>query len=129
MSTNTDVIRGAYAAFARADIAGVLGILAPTVSWTEAAGFPYSGTYVGPEAILSGVFMRLATEWEGFAATPEHFVAQADTVVALGTYSGRYRATGKSFKAPFAHVWTLDGGKVVRFFQHTDTVLVRQAMQ
>lgn len=31
--------------------------------------------------------------------------------------------------APFVHVWTLRDGKVVRFRQLTDTVLVRAAMQ
>ena len=32
------------------------------IEWTEAAGFPYDGTHVGPEAVLSNVFMRLGTE-------------------------------------------------------------------
>ena len=38
-----------------------------------------------------------------------------DTVVALGDYGGTYKATGKSFSAPFAHVWTLHDGKILRF--------------
>ena len=46
----------------------MLGALAPDIRWTEAEGFPYGGTYVGPDAILQGVFMRLGTEWDGYAA-------------------------------------------------------------
>lgn len=59
---------------------------------------------------------------------PAQLVAEGDTVVAIGTYAGRYRATGKSFEAPFVHVWTLVDGRIVRFQQHTDTVLVQRAL-
>ena len=45
MSSNADVIRGVYEAFARGDIAAGLSVLAPNVRWTEAEGFPYGGTY------------------------------------------------------------------------------------
>ncbi|MBK7702226.1 MAG: nuclear transport factor 2 family protein [bacterium] len=128
MADNLAAIRGAYEAFSRGDVPAVLAVLAPDVSWTEAEGFPYGGTYVGPEAVLQGVFMKLGTEWDGFAAVPSEFVADGDTVVALGTYSGKFRATGKSFAAPFAHVWQLRAGKVSRFRQYTDTVVVRAAL-
>ena len=129
MADNLETIRRLYDAFARGDVPAVLATLAPNVSWTEAEGFPYGGTYAGSNAVLEGVFMKLGTEWEGYAAVPEQFVVQGDTVVALGTYSGTYKATGKAFAAPFAHVWHLEGGKVVRFRQHTDTVVVRRAMR
>ena len=123
-----DVVHSIYAAFASGDMPGVLAALAADVRWTEAEGFPYGGTYVGPNAVLEGVFMRLGTEWEGFACVPERFVAEGQTVVALGQYSGRYNATGKRFVAPFVHVWELEDGKVARFRQHTDTAVVRRAM-
>jgi SnoaL-like protein len=87
MATNTELIRGIYDAFDRQDVAGVLGALAPEVSWTEAEGFPYGGTYTGPSAILENVFMKLATEWINYAAVPDEFVAQGEKVVALGRYS------------------------------------------
>jgi uncharacterized protein len=128
MGNNLAAIRGAYEAFSRGDVPAVLGVLAADVSWTEAEGFPYGGTYVGPESVLQGVFMRLGTEWEGYAAVPREFVADGDTVVALGLYSGKYLATGKSFSAPFAHVWELRDGKVVKFRQYTDTAVVRAAL-
>ena len=70
----------------------------------------------------------MATEWDGWAGVPSEFVAAGDTVVTIGEYSGTYRATGKSFKAPFVHVWKMADGLVQSFVQHTDTVLVRDAM-
>ena len=129
MADITDTIRGAYDAFAKGDIPAVLSVLDPQVSWTEAAGFPYGGTYNGPDAVLEGVFMKLGTEWDGYSAVPNEFITQGDTVVAVGEYSGAYKATGKSFKAPFVHVWKFSSGKVVSFDQHTDTALVQQALK
>jgi len=126
---NVDGVRGVYDAFAKGDVPAVLGFLAPDIEWTEAEGFPYGGTYNGPDAVLQGVFMKLGTEWDGYAAIPSEFIDAGDSVVALGTYSGKYKATGKSFQANFAHVWKLREGKAVKFVQYTDTRKVHEALQ
>ena len=129
MADNLETIRGAYDAFARGDVPAVLALLAPDVSWTEAEGFPYGGTYSGPDAVLKGVFMRLGTEWDGFSAVPHEFVVQGDTVVSLGQYGGTYKTTGRKFSAPFAHVWNFRNGKVMKFRQYTDTAVVQNALR
>lgn len=118
----------AYSAFARGDVPAVLALFAPDIEWSETEGFPYAGTYRGPQAIVDGVFMRLATEWDGFQVAPEAFHGAGDTVIVLGWYSGTYKATGKSFRARFAHVWTLRDGKVARFQQYADTAKVQEAL-
>ncbi|HEY8905543.1 MAG TPA: DUF4440 domain-containing protein, partial [Rhodoferax sp.] len=59
----------------------------------------------------------------------EHLVDGGDVIVGVGTYSGIYRATGKTMQARVAHVWRLDAGKVVQFEQFTDTLLVANAMR
>lgn len=128
MSDNKTTIQNLYGAFATGDMPTVLSILDPQVSWTESAGFPYGGTYIGHDAVLEGVFARLGSEWDNWAAVPAQFVAEGDTVVVLGTYSGTYKATGKSIEVPYVHVFKLGDGVVKTFVQHTDTVLVRQAM-
>ena len=127
--SNVDSVKALYQAFAEANIPSVLGFLSPDIDWTEAEGFPYAGTYHGPNSVLTGVFMRLGTQWDGFAAVPEEFIDGGDTVVALGKYSGTYKATGKSFQADFAHIWKLQDGKAIRFIQYVDTLLVQRAME
>lgn len=129
MSEPIDIARDLYQAFGRGDIPAVLGALAPDCEWTEAAGGPYGGVYTGPEAVMEGVFMKLGGEWDGFAAVPHEFVADGDRVVALGDYSATYKASGKSFTAPFAHVWKFNEGKVVSFQQYVDTVLHMAPLQ
>ncbi|CAN5463086.1 nuclear transport factor 2 family protein [soil metagenome] len=122
--SNGAIIQGLYDAFATGNVPGVLGAMAANISWTEAEGFMYAGTYVGPDAILGGVFMKLVTEWEGFKAVPDQIVDGGDTVVGLGTYSGKYLKTGKSVSVPFAHAWTLSEGKIIKFVQYTDTLVI-----
>jgi uncharacterized protein len=123
--TDGEIIKGLYAAFAKGDVPGVLGAFEENIEWTEAEGFMYGGTYKGPNGVLSGVFMRLATEWEGFAAVPNKIVDGGDgNVVSFGTYSGKYLKTGKSMTVPFAHEWEMRDGKIVKFNQHTDTLVI-----
>ena len=127
--SNLDAVKAVYQAFAEGDVPSVIGFLSPDIAWTEAEGFPYGGTYHGPNSVLMDVFMRLGTEWNGFAAVPEEFIDGGETVVASGKYSGTYKATGKSFQADFAHVWKFQNGKAIRFVQYVDTLLVHRALQ
>lgn len=53
MAGHSDRIRDIYVALAHGDIGRVLDALTPNVSWTEAEGFPYAGTFVGPERALT----------------------------------------------------------------------------
>ena len=104
-------------------------LLDPQIEWTEAEGFPLAGTYHGPDAVVRGVLMRLAAEWADFQTAADTFVDGGETIVVLGHYRGTYKATGRSVRAPFAHVWTVRDGKAVRYVQYTDTWLVRQAVE
>ena len=51
-----------------------------------------------------------------------------DEVFGVGSYSGRYLKTGKSVTVPFAHAWTLRDGKIVKFVQYTDTLVVAREL-
>lgn len=128
MSTPTEIIEEHYAASARKDLDGMVAPFSPDIEWTEMAGFPYAGTYHGVEAVRDRVFMRLGSEWTDYHAVPEQVVASGEHVIAFGTYSGVYNATGKAMRARFVHHWTVRDGQVVHFEQFTDTHLIRQAM-
>ena len=106
-----------------------IGSFDPKVEWIEPDGSPYRGTYRGPEEVLNGVFMRLGTEWDGFQVAPDELVGDGGSIVALGHLSGTYKATGKSFLAPFAHAWKFRDGRVVSFIEYTDTLPMQQALR
>jgi len=103
--------------------------VANDISWTEAKGFPYAGTYKGLDEVTKNVFSRLGSEWIDYKFTPEDYVASNDKVVAYGAYTGIYKITGKSFAARVAHVWKLKDGKIISFEQFVDSQTVIEAMK
>lgn len=121
---NVELVQGIYAAFGAGDVPGVVSRMSPDIVWNEAENFPYAdrNPYLGPEAILTGVFARIGTEWEGFAAVPAEILDAGDTVVVLGRYHGTYRETGRVLDAQLVHVWRVEDGKAVAFQQYTDTL-------
>jgi ketosteroid isomerase-like protein len=127
--SNADIITAHYSASDRGDLDGMLAPLADDVSWTEAAGFPYAGTYLGPDAVAAGVFQRIQDEWDDYTVAIDEVIDGGDVVVGIGTYSGTYRATGRFFAARVAHVWRLIDHRVVAFEQFTDTELVNRALR
>lgn len=129
MSTPLDIIRATYEGPSEENGKNLLAALAPEATWTEAAGFPYAGTYTGADAIIANVFRRLATEWIGYSAKVHTYLADGDRVAAFGVYSGTYRATGKAMTATFAHLYRLKDGKIVSMEQYVDSAMVRDAMQ
>ena len=125
-----DVVRSFYDALGWGDLPIILTLLDAEVAWTEAERFPYyGGTWRGPQAVVEGLFEPLARDWSAFTATPERFVTQGEQVVAFGAYAGTHRRTGRSFTAPFAHLWTVRAGKAVGFVQYTDTAKILQVVQ
>ena len=125
-TTNKDTIEQAYASFAAGDVPAALAAFADDIRWTEPEGYPLGGTYVGPQAVLEDVFMRLGEIGDHFAVLPEQFVADGDTVVALGHLAWKHKTTGAPASVKTAHVWTFRDGKAATFQQHVDTVRVRE---
>ncbi len=128
MNPNLQIIRATYEGPSDENGKHLLAALAPDAVWIEAEGFPYAGTYVGPESIVANVFQRLATEWIDYRARVDSYVTEGDHVVAFGVYSGTYRKTGRSMRAAFAHHYTLRDGKIARMVQYVDSHQVRVAL-
>lgn len=103
--------------------------VADDISWTEAKGFPYAGTYIGLEDITKKVFSRLGSEWIDYKFSPEDYVASDDKVIAYGTYTGTYKITSKSFTARVAHVWKLKDSKIISFEQFVDSQTINNSMK
>jgi hypothetical protein len=131
MPNNVEVIRGTYDAFTAGDVEAVLAAMAADIVWNEAENFPYAdgNPYIGPEAIVEGVFSRLASEWIDFRVAPKEILDAGDTVVALGRYTARHGASGRPLDVPFVHVWRLEDGVIRRFQQYTDTAGTLAAME
>ena len=123
---NVALVEGIYDAFGRGDMPAVLGAISADMVWNEADDFPYAdgNPYRGPQAVLDGVFMRCATEWDGFAVEIDELIDGGDRIVALGHYTGTYKTTSKPQRTQLAHVWWIDDGKAVAFQQYANTLHV-----
>ena len=130
MPSNIDLVRGLYAALASGDVPAFLARLDPRIQWNEAEGFPYAdrNPYLGPDAIASGIFQRLMSDWDGFHVEVGEIVGSGDVVTMFGRYQGRSAATGKALDAQCAHTWWIHEGRVVRFQQMVDTASVARAL-
>lgn len=128
MTSNLDLIRATYEGSSEENGRNLMAVLHPEVEWTEAEGFPYAGTYVGVDALMAGVFARLGSEWIGYRADVHTYLADGDRAAAFGVYSGTYKATGKSMRAAFAHLYEVRDGKIRRMTQYVDTVMVAKAV-
>jgi uncharacterized protein len=128
--SDVNTVRGMYAAFARGDVPTIIAALNPEVEWWEAENFIYAdgNPYIGPQAVLNGVFVRIATEWEGFAVAPQEVLDAGDTIIGHGYYSGTYKQTAKQVRAQFAHFFTFKNGKIIKFQQYTDTAQFLRAV-
>src|SRR5688572_23713297 len=128
---NVRLLKDLYEAFGRGDIPAVLGAMTPEMRWSLAEGNPYmpsGGAWVGPNAVLNNLFMKLGAEWDGFTVHPKLFHGAGDSVIVEIRYSGTYKATGKSMDAQACHVWDVKDGKVTRFQQYVDTAKLWDVM-
>ena len=120
--SNGAMVKGLYDAAGRGEGGVLIAALHPQVEWLEAEGSPYANgnPYVGPGAVV-GLLGGLASEIADFRLNVVRVIDGGDTVVAEGRYTGKGAKSGKALDAPFAHVWHLRDGAVIRFQQYTDT--------
>ena len=119
---NTTLIKNIYAAFARGDVQMILDHVTSETDWIfEApANVPYGGKRKG-RAHIVGFFQGLDSSCTDMKLSPEHFVAQGDSVATFGRFSGMAKATGIRFDVPYAHYFQIQDGKIVHYINLSDT--------
>lgn len=128
MSPNAEMVRAIYAALAEGDVGPLVERLHEDVEWYEPEGAPVvSGRYAGRSAVLSEVLLRATDVWAEFRIVPDEFLVAGDSVVVTGELSVTGRGTGGRAAVPFAHIWDLRDGLIVRWRCFTDTALLNHA--
>jgi hypothetical protein len=126
-SANVAVVRRFYENLSSPEV--LMQVLSPTIRWEITPGFPYGGDYGGVDAVFGDFFGRVLSDFDEWRTIMNELHDAGDRVIALGTYSGRAKTTGKTFLARFSHCWTVDGGTLVRLQQCADTVQISKAFQ
>ena len=128
---NLATVKGIYEAFGRGDIPAVLGLFDESLEWRESEGNPYrpdGAPWVGPQAVLTELFGRLAVEWDGFTVTPKTITETAAGAVAECCYTGVYKATGRRVDVQVCHVLRMRDGRLTHFQQYVDTATLQWVM-
>ncbi|SDG77657.1 nuclear transport factor 2 family protein [Psychroflexus sediminis] len=126
---NIVVIDQLYKAFSAGEIPKVLELMDENIVWNEAEGNAYAdgNPYIGPEAVLNGVFARVGSEYEFFNLQDIELHNMRDNqVLATLRYDAKHN-NGNSFNAQVAHLWTLSDAKITAFQQYVDTKKLHDA--
>ncbi len=128
---NIQAIETLYAAFAVGDVPRVLAGLDEKVVWNEAEGNMYAdgNPYIGPQAVLNGVFARIGADYEYFNLVNIELHEMANNqVLATLRYQAKLKNNGVTYDAQVAHLWTLENEKAIGFQQYLDTKKVADAI-
>ena len=129
--SNGQLAKDIYAAFGRGDIPTVLASFHPEIQWHQAEGNPYQPDgrgWIGPQAILENLFMRIGSEWDGFTVTIRNIHDAGEYVVIEGRYTGTYKPSGMKLDSQLCHVLRFQGGKLVSFQQYMDTAQLQRVI-
>jgi len=125
---NVEVIQELYRGFREKDYDAFLRITTADLEWIQNEGFPGGATYTSASEVIEKVFKANSNNWEGFAYNIEQFLDAGDSVIVIGTYTGRNQVSGKMMNAAAAHLYDLRDGKVCRFRMFADTKTIWDAM-
>jgi uncharacterized protein len=125
---NIEVVQELYRAFRDKDYDAFLRISTDDLEWIQNKGFPGGATYKGVSEVIEAVFKANHHNWEGFAYNIEQFLTASNSVIVIGSYTGRNRISGKSMSAAAAHIYDLRDGKVCRFRMFADTKTIWDTM-
>src|SRR5579883_3274305 len=118
MNANVTLVQDAYAAFGRGDIGYITEhCTTDTVLQVHGpANLPTVGTYHGREGV-GRFFQAIASTQTEMSLTPERYITEGDTVVALCQYEARVKATGKKAKSYVAHFFRLRDGLLAEWVE------------
>ena len=125
---NIAKIQSMYAAFGRGDVAAILAEVNPDVRWVNPgpSSIPYARERRGLDEVRQ-FFDEIYANVEVTSFEPREFFANGERVVALGTWAGRAKPTGRSFADEWAMAFTMKDGKVTSFRAYEDTYAQVQA--
>jgi uncharacterized protein len=122
--SNVETTKRAYELFQRGDVPVLIrDLIDDNCIWISPGPsdkLPWAGTFKGKQEVAK-FFARVGENLEFSEFSPREMIEQGDTVVVLGTSSGRARTTGKTVTDDWAHVLKYSQGKVVFFQEYVDT--------
>ena len=130
MTEARKLIEAMVAAFNRGDIPYILAQFADdcVLRETTSPDLPYAGDFKG-RAGAGQFFDRMLGVLAPDRLDIDRWVCEGEDVVALGSWAGKARSTGKGFDSRFALYFRVRDGKVAEFRGHDDTAVIAAALR
>ena len=124
MASNVEATRKAFEFFQRGDVPALIReLIDDNCTWISPGPkdkLPWAGSFKGKQEIAN-FFACVGENLEFSELAPREMIEQGDTVVVLGTTTGRARKTAKIVRYEWAAVIKYSQGKVVLFQEYIDT--------
>jgi ketosteroid isomerase-like protein len=111
---NAEVVRRFYDAWAKDQFPGPVELMDPEIEYVNPAEAVEPGTRRGVRAFTQAV-EKLLQSWEYWRADIEEIEPLGDQVAVVVRYRTRGRGSGIDVEGRESALWTLRGGKVVRY--------------
>ena len=121
-------VRDVYRMFLAQDPA-FLEALDPDVEWHVPDTFPGGGGVFHGQWEVLACLEEIGKLFENAQPDPEEFLSAGETLIVLGMWRARARATGVQVEVPFAHVQRFRDGKVVYFRNYIDSAEPLKALE
>ncbi len=120
---NVALVQKVLEAFGRGDVQTILDSLTEDCEFYNPgpANIPYTGTHKGHAEIRQRYFEPLLGTQNSADLKIDQFVAQDNTVVAIGRYKAKVNATGKPIDTSVAIIFQIQGGKIQKNMVLGDT--------
>ncbi len=116
---NVEIVKRAYEAWNRRDMAAVLGACDPDIEWWERDDVPDTTVHRGLNAARAR-FAELDDMWLGLGLEPQEFIDAGNFVVVPFRLTGRGRASGAAFDEEEVQVFRLRNGKIIELREYSE---------
>jgi ketosteroid isomerase-like protein len=111
---DVDALRAVYEEWEAGNLRAGQELLDANIESVWPQEFPSGGVYRGPHGHAKAMREWLGP-WEEFTLTAEGFYAAGDRVVVPFRVRARGAGSGIAVERRWAHLWTMRGGKAIRF--------------
>jgi ketosteroid isomerase-like protein len=113
-AANIETVRRIYKALARDDLEAALGFMDAEIEYVNPGYAIEPGTRRGHAGIRANV-ANMRAAFEHWRFEPEEYFDAGDRVVVVGLFEARGREGGVQISRRMSRIWTLTGGRVVRY--------------
>jgi ketosteroid isomerase-like protein len=123
-----EVIRQAWAAFSRGDVAGFLQHLGPDIEVVPFGAKMEGKLYRGQKGVRQWWEREIDANWQVFETRPEVFRRVGERILVFGHWVARGKTSGVDLDVPATWIVDVCDGKIVHWQTYTDRAEALEAL-